>query len=156
MDVFSHGLWGGVAFGRKNRKYFWWSFGIGIMPDLLSFGIFSAMRILGLASGPDWGNGIPSSDSIPMYVHSLYNFTHSFIVFILVFILVMIWRRKPFLPLWAWGLHILMDIPTPFLWPISTYKINGIPWSHQLIFFPNIILLVFFYFYFFVYKKRKK
>jgi len=50
----------------------------------------------------------------------------------------------------------LMDIPTPFLWPISTYKINGIPWSHQLIFFPNIILLVFFYFYFFVYKKRKK
>jgi hypothetical protein len=36
MDVISHGLWGGVAFGRKNKKYFWWSFGFGIMPDLLS------------------------------------------------------------------------------------------------------------------------
>lgn len=164
MDIISHGLWGGIAFGRKNKRDFWWAFGIGLMPDLLSFGIFSAMRSLGLVSGPDWGNGLPSPDSIPVYVHSLYNITHSLIIFILVFLLVMMVRRKPFLPLMAWGLHILMDIPThstrffptPFLWPISTYNINGVPWGHPLIFFPDIIILFGLYIWFFVIKKGWK
>lgn len=164
MDVISHGLWGGIAFGRKNKKDFWWSFGLGVMPDLLSFGIFTAMRALGLVSGPDWGNGVPSNDSIPAYVHSLYNVTHSLIVFAVVFALVTFVRRKPFWPMLAWCLHIFMDIPThstrffatPFLWPISTYQVNGVPWSHPMIFFPDIILLLILYFWIFFYKKRRK
>ena len=54
MDIISHGLWGGIAFGRKRRSLFWWSFGFGVMPDLFSFGIFTGMVQLGMASGPDW------------------------------------------------------------------------------------------------------
>lgn len=164
MDIISHGLWGGVAFGRKSKKNFWWSFGFGIAPDFFSFGIFTMMRILGLASGPDWGKGVPSNDAIPVYVHSLYNVTHSLIVFAAVFGIVWLVRRKPFLPMLAWGLHILMDIPThstsffgtPFLWPVSTFEVNGISWGHPIIFFPDVIALFVLYLWFFVFKKKLK
>jgi hypothetical protein len=41
----------------------------------------------------------------------------------------------------AWGLHILIDIPThslalfptPFLWPVSDFKVNGIGWDNPII-----------------------
>jgi len=112
MDILSHGLWGGIAFGRKTRRDYWWSFGFGIMPDLFSFGIFTLMRILGRASGPDFGNGLPDMSLIPSYVDSLYNITHSILIFSIVFGAVWFLRRKPFLPMLAWGLHILVDIPT--------------------------------------------
>ena len=39
MDILSHGLWGAIAFGRRNRPSFWLAFVIGLAPDLLSFGI---------------------------------------------------------------------------------------------------------------------
>ena len=48
MDVFSHALWGGVVAGRKSKKYFWWAFGIGLFPDVASFGILMAAEFLGL------------------------------------------------------------------------------------------------------------
>jgi hypothetical protein len=40
-------------------------------------------------------------------------------------------------PLGAWGLHILCDIPThstrffptPYLWPLPTPFVNGMPWA---------------------------
>lgn len=164
MDILSHGLWGGIAFGRENRKLFWWAFIIGILPDLLSFGIFTSMRVLGLTSGIDWSNGPPPDSSIPAYVHMLYNITHSLLIFALVFLIVWIVLKKPFLPLLAWGLHILMDIPThslaffptPFLWPLFSTRVNGIPWTHPLILIPDIVLLVILYVWFFVVRKQKE
>lgn len=163
MDIISHGLWGGVAVGRKNKKSFWLSFLFGVSPDLLSFGIFSAMNILGLVSGPDWSAGPPAAESIPQYVHTLYNITHSLVTFAVVFGIVWILRKKPLYELLAWPLHILMDIPThstqffptPFLWPFVDYRVDGIPWSHPYIFFPNWIFLIVLYLYFFVYKRRR-
>ena len=164
MDIVSHGLWGGLAFGRKAKKSFWISFFFGIAPDLFSFGLFSIMNILGLASGPDWSQGIPDSHAIPQYIHSLYNVTHSLIVFAVIFFVIWAIRKKPFYEMLAWPLHILMDIPThstkffptPFLWPFVDYRVNGIPWGHPIIFFPDWILLIALYLYFFIYKKRKK
>ncbi|MFZ2190309.1 MAG: hypothetical protein WA057_01660 [Candidatus Magasanikiibacteriota bacterium] len=164
MDIISHGLWGGVAFGRKNKKLFWTAFGFGIAPDLLSFGIFTGARILGLASDPDWGKGLPDPSTIPQYVHILYNFTHSLIIFALVFGLIWLIRRKPFLPLLAWSLHILIDIPThstaffptPFLWPVSNFVVNGISWGQPIIFYPDVILLAVCYLVWWWSKKRKK
>lgn len=164
MDILSHGLWGGAAFGRSVKKNFWLAFFIGISPDLFSFGIFSAMNFLGLVSGPDWSNGPPDASTIPQYVHSLYNITHSLIVFVAVFLLVWVIRKKPLYEMLAWPLHILMDIPThstrffptPFLWPVAEYKIDGVPWSHPWIFFPNWILLILIYSYFFFKKRRLK
>src|SRR5215212_7972109 len=87
MDVVSHGLWGAIAFGRKSRSTFWLAFLIGLAPDLLSFGVLWTAATLGLAEKPDFSHGTAES-SIPLYVHYLYNVTHSFMVFLLVFFLI--------------------------------------------------------------------
>ena len=162
MDFISHGLWGGIAFGRKNRRSFLWAFSFGIMPDVLSFGVFSFMRILGLASGPDWSKGVPDMSEIPKYVQDIYNITHSFFIFALVFVVFFLITKKIFWPMFAWLLHILVDIPThstrffptPFLWPFFNYKFNGVAWSHPYIFIPNVALLMILYF-IFLYPRRK-
>ena len=164
MDIISHGLWGGIAFGRKSKRLFWWSFLIGIAPDLLSFGLFSVANILGLVSGPDWKLGSVDPLAFPIAIYKLYNITHSLVIFALVFGLVWFLRRKPFLPILAWGLHILVDIPThsaaffptPFLWPISNFTVNGVSWGQPLIFFPDIILLAALYLVWWRSKMKKK
>ncbi|MEK7604181.1 MAG: hypothetical protein AAB442_00005 [Patescibacteria group bacterium] len=165
MDILSHGLWGSVAFGRKNRRDFWASFFFGVAPDLFSFGLFTLFMVLGLTSGPEWVGGPPPESSILSYVHTLYDVTHSLIVFALVYLVVFAVWRKHYLPLFAWPLHILVDIPThsaaffptPFLWPLApSVQINGIPWAHPIIFIPNIVLLVLIYFYFFYWRPRQR
>ena len=162
MDIVSHGLWGSLAFGRKNRKSFWTAFFFGIAPDLFSFGLFTIGVWLGLEHGTDWSGGPPDPSRIPPYVHQLYNVTHSLVVFAIVFVLVMLIRRKPWWEMSAWGLHILVDIPThserffptPFLWPFSDFHINGISWGQPIIFIPNVILLLALYFWYFVIRRR--
>ena len=151
MDIISHGLWGGLSSGQKNKKMFWTAFAIGVSPDLFSFGLLFAGRILGLVSGPDWSAGPPDPASIPQFVDSFYNVTHSLVIFALVFGLVWFIRKKPFIPLFAWAAHIVLDIfthsvdfyPTPFLWPVSDFVIDGISWGQPIIFFPNLVLLRF-------------
>lgn len=160
MDTLSHGLWGAIVAGRKTRRDFWAAFSFGMLPDVLSFGIAFAsiffefnQHVLGEP---------PPIDSIPVYVFSLYNVTHSLIIFAAVFGIVWVVRRKAYWPLFAWGLHILVDIPThayaffptPFLWPISDFKIDGTAWSSPYIFIPNVILLVVLYGWFFVVRRR--
>lgn len=150
MDIISHGLWGSAAFGRSSRKLFLWAFFFGIAPDLFSFGIFNLSVILGLSSGLDWSAGPPDPSLVPQYVHSLYNVTHSFVTFAVVFSITLGITRKMYWPLLAWPLHILMDIfthstrffATPFLWPISEYRFDGISWAHPYIFYPNWTLLI--------------
>ena len=149
MDILSHGLYGGVLVGRKSRRSFWLAFFFGIAPDLFSFGIFTASVWLGLASGLDWGSRHPDPSLIPSYVQSLYNVTHSLVIWTLVFALVWIVYRKLPWVLGAWGLHILCDIPThstrffptPFLWPFNTPYVNGIPWARPTFMIANYALL---------------
>lgn len=161
MDIVSHGLWGGLLWGRMSKKDFWTAFAFGVGPDLFSFGIFSLMTALGLVSGPDWSAGPPNAQLIPEYVHGLYNITHSFVTFAVCFGIVWVVRKKPYWPMLAWALHIAMDLPThtvsffptPFLWPFWGYRFNGISWSHPLIFFPNWIALGIGYTWWFIHKK---
>ncbi len=161
MDTLSHALYGGVAFGRDSRISYWKAFFFGMAPDLFSFGIFTMTTVLGLVSGPDWSKGTPDASSIPQYVHTLYNITHSLVIALLVFGFVWIIAKKPMIELLAWPLHILIDIPThsseffptPFLWPVSEFTVNGISWSSPLIFLPNITLLIVLYSWFYLTKK---
>lgn len=95
MDILSHGLWGGIAFGRRSRPSFWLAFVIGLAPDLLSFGILWIAVALGMAEKPDFSHGTPPESMIPQYVHALYEVTHSFVVFLLVFLLVWYLRKRP-------------------------------------------------------------
>ena len=163
MDIISHGLYGGIAFGRKSRISYWKSFFFGVMPDLFSFGIFTGMTVLGLVSGLDWSAGPPNPNSVPEYVHRLYDITHSFIVAFGVFGLVWFLRKKPMYELLAWPLHIIVDIPThstaffptPFLWPLSDFRVDGVSWGHPYIFIPNVVFIVVLYSIFYI-RKRKQ
>ena len=149
MDILSHGLWGALAFGRKSRASFWLAFMIGLAPDLFSFGILWVAATLGLSEKPDFSHGTPPESTIPLYVHHLYNVTHSFIVFLVVFMLTWFLLKRPLWELSAWGLHVLVDIPThsfaffptPFLWPLSDWKFNGWQWMTPAILGPNYLLL---------------
>ncbi len=165
MDIVSHGLYGSVLFGRSSRKNFWIAFFFGIAPDLFSFGIYTVATWLGFFPHPDWTSGQhPAPEAIPQFVHTFYNFTHSFIVFGVIFLLIWLIRKKPYLLMFGWPLHILVDIPThsdrffptPFLWPISDYKVNGHNWGSPEIFIPNVILLASLYLWFFLLKRRMR
>lgn len=149
MDIVSHGLWGGVGFGRKDKRTFRLAVLFGMLPDLLSFGVHTGALVLGLAPRTDWSNGPPPMEAIPAYVHTLYNITHSLIVFSCVFALLWVCTRRYATPFLAYGFAVLLDIPThstdffatPFLWPFSDFRMNGIPWGEPVIFIPNVLAL---------------
>jgi len=162
MDIVSHGLWGGVGFGRKNRKSFLIAFGFGIAPDFFSFGIYFIQRFFGRTV--DFAHqGRPDLINIPAYVNTLYNITHSLIIFSLIFALVWFFFKKPIWEMCAWGFHVSLDIfthsydffPTPFLWPIFNFKIDGMSWGHPIIFFFFFLLLALAYSWF-IYKRKSK
>ena len=138
MDTLAHGLWGGVGFSSYGKKRFAAAFLVGVAPDLLSFGVFHVtnpgwmkLRLLGQISGP------PSLSSLPAYVFHAYNWTHSLVVWAVLFGLLWIVSRRPPWVWLAWGLHIVCDIPThntrffptPYLWPFPTPLVEGIPWA---------------------------
>ena len=162
MDVFSHGLWGGVAFGRKNRRSFITACAFGVAPDLLSFGVLFVLMVFGFTTLPDFSLEPPDPTSIPQYVHALYNVTHSLVVFMGIFGLLWLYVKRPVWESLAWMLHVLVDIPThsydffptPFLWPVSGLMVDGVPWSSPWIFIPNVILLAGAYLWFFVIRSR--
>lgn len=163
MDIISHGLYGGVAFGRKSRPSYWLAFFFGVAPDLFSFGLFFVTNLLGITERPDWSSGHPAEEVIPSYIHTLYNYTHSLVIFLIIFALVWFIRKKPLYEMLGWPLHILVDIPThstqffatPFLWPLSDYRVNGYSWSRPEIFIPNVILLAGLYLWFYVIRPRR-
>lgn len=151
MDVVAHGLWGGALFCPQGRKKFVGGLLLGMAPDLLSFGVFHVTRpgwiinrLAGEISGP------PALSILPAYVFHAYNFTHSLVVWAVVFFL--LWRltkRPPWL-LGAWGLHILSDIPThatsyfptPFLWPFETPFVDGLSWATPEFLIANYACLI--------------
>lgn len=153
MDIVSHGLWGALVFGRKGRTSFWLAFGIGLAPDLFSFGILWIAATLGLSPKPDFSHGTPPESTIPPYVHHLYDVTHSFVVSLAMFAILWLVMKRPVWELGAWGLHVLVDIPThsfaffptPFLWPLSDWKFDGWQWNQSTILIPNFTVLLLLY-----------
>lgn len=166
MDFISHGLWGSIAFGRKSRSSFGLAFTIGMAPDLCSFGVLYVAAALGLSPSPDFSRGTPPESTIPPYVHQLYNYTHSFVIFLAVFFLVWLFLKRPVWELGAWGLHVLADVPlhsyaffpTPVLWPLSNWKFDGWQWTTPGVLLSNFVLLALLYAWFIrqLYLSQKK
>ena len=52
MDIISHGLWGSITFGRKNKKSFWTAFLFGLAPDFLAFAPLFILIFLGIVDRP--------------------------------------------------------------------------------------------------------
>lgn len=140
MDTFSHALWGYGLFGYK--RYAWLAIFFGAMPDLISFGAFMAINIV---SGT-WHMGPPPLATLPDWLYTNYSIGHSFVICLPIIGLVSLWRRDIAFAMLAWPFHIVLDFPfhsfkyfpTPIFWPISDFKIDGIPWSHWYIWLPNV------------------
>lgn len=66
----------------------------------------------------------------------LYNFTHSALVFAVIFGGLWLILRRPVLEMLGWALHIVIDVFTHtglfairFLWPFSAVHVDGIRWE---------------------------
>ncbi len=162
MDILSHALWGGIALGRKKRSSFIYAALLSVLPDILAEGIMFSMIYLGVKNMPTMEHGHPNITEFPLYAQNFYNATHSLVIFLALFMIIWLIRKKPLWILLAWALHIIIDIPThsfelfptPFLWPISDFKVNGIPWDKPIIMIPNILLLILAYL-FWIYKSKR-
>ena len=117
MDTLSHALYGKGLFGYK--KYRWYSFFFGIIPDIFSFGIYFIYLIV----FSEFEFGRPSREELPYWVYDLYDISHSMVT-ALVFIAIAYKINKDFAwPMLAWPMHIIVDFfthsieffPTPIL-----------------------------------------
>ena len=152
MDIFSHGLWAGAAYKAVNKKVkkpldvrlaaFW-----GIFPDLFAFTLGFIWLFGNLIFGnlhfsdlPRPGGIEPApQDTLPIFrlTSLLYSISHSAVIFVIVFGIVFFIFKRPIWELGGWLIHILLDIPThsyqfyptPFLWPLSGWKFNGLSWG---------------------------
>ena len=154
MDTLSHALYGKGLFGYK--KYRWYSFFFGIVPDIFSFGIYFIYLIV----FSEFEFGRPSRDELPYWVYDLYDISHSMVT-ALVFIAIAYKINKDFAwPMLAWPMHIIVDFfthsieffPTPILWPISDYRFDGVPWSNPYVLVINFVLI----FVIFIYRRKNK
>ncbi len=158
MDIFSHGLWTGVIYSRISWPARIWAILFGVLPDLSSFGI---LFIQSLFIG--WHFGPLQIHSIPGYIVVLYNISHSLIVWLIIFGFVWLIYKKPWWPVAAALIHIIIDVPThsadffptPFLWPISSYTFNGYSWGHPNFLLVNYCLLALAYIIWYIINKRR-
>ena len=161
MDILAHTLWTtalareGNIEAEKNpfdntqgkKKFFklnlFWVGFFGIFPDLFAFTlpfIFSFYKVItGQQVFGSFSTRHQVADGFNLS-HTLYSYSHSLVLWLLVFLIVWLIFRKPRLELLSWALHILIDIPshsiaffpTPFLFPLSTYVFPyGIAWSNK-------------------------
>jgi hypothetical protein len=176
MDIFAHGLWGAAGARLVNRKlsaekktkplHIGWAVFWNLAPDLFSFGIFFAVSFLahGLGRPSFIDDTGPNPRLVPAYVYSLYNWTHSLIIFAAAFFIVWLIRGKPIIEMLGWGLHIAIDIPThtssffptPFLWPISNLHASVISWADPRFLIFNYIAIAATYIALAITKKQKQ
>lgn len=179
MDILAHSLWGTVGVKRINEDLekkgkskvsvvasALWS----IFPDIFAFGlpfmislytiVFQGKSFSSISHHtPHLSSGDPTFD-LASY---LYQFSHSIIIFLLIFGVVWFLFKKPQIAMLGWLLHILIDIPshsleffpTPFLFPFSDYVFPyGVRWSTPWFMIVNYSFLLLFFLYY-IFRKRK-
>jgi hypothetical protein len=175
MDIISHALWSGALLKSVNLKLkkkklnFWMAAFFGMFPDIFAFVIPSFIFFILIILKEEFNitnlGIILQSPPYSNIVDMLYNISHSLIIFSLVFLIVWLIFRKPIWIMLGWLLHILIDIPThligyfptPFLWPISNFKINGlIYWREPAFMIIDIVLLIIVYWMILTKEKKKK
>src|SRR5690242_4422582 len=130
MDIFAHAVWTNVVFYKKYKRELrnrYLAIFFGILPDLISF---SPVFIYSELSGIGFFDLIGRNVWYVNWASNSYNYTHSLVIFLIIFLIcgaVRMMKRKKFLfwPLLGWPLHICIDIfthkgfyETPFLFPI--------------------------------------
>lgn len=179
MDILAHSLWVTAGAkkaneslekgGRKKISILWSAFW-SIFPDIFAFGVpflWSLYTIVfqdkSFGSITHHGPSLSEGDLTFDLASYLYQFSHSIIVFILIFGVVWFLFKKPQLAMLGWLAHILIDIPshsiqffpTPFLFPISDYVFPyGIRWATLWFMIINYSLLLIIFLYY-IFRKRK-
>jgi membrane-bound metal-dependent hydrolase YbcI (DUF457 family) len=163
MDIFNHGLWSYIAFNKKPKKESFTAVAFGVLPDLIPFTpVTLYMLFHRITFDPSIYNG--ATAWVYRFAYEAYNYTHSLVIFAVVFLLVYAIRRKPLWPMLAWGLHVLMDIPThpdffrtPFLYPISDYRLPwGISWANPIFMVVNYGVVILCFVLIYAYRKKRK
>lgn len=175
MDIFAHALWTNVAarIARRRQKRrekiamkIGWATFWGVFPDLFAFTITFIIGIYGwiTAGIAVWGGKSAIASGL---APTLYNYSHSLVIWFVVFCIAWVIFKKPQWALFGWALHILIDIPshgggfylTPFLWPVSNYHFTGgVPWSNPIYMIVNysLLLIVWVGIAIYRYRQRKK
>lgn len=141
MDILSHALWSSVGARISNKKLGtkidpWWTGFWGAFPDLISFAPLFFVMAWQVISNANFQN-ISRHAGIGKLTSSLYPASHSLIIFLGIFLLISLIKRRPAWEMGGWALHIILDIgthsaeyyPTRFLWPISEIYFGGIRWQ---------------------------
>lgn len=151
-----------------------WAAFFSIFPDVFSFAPAFLWMIGSLAFGTMAFSDFPQPDDVEpaqrdtLFIFrvtaQLYQFTHSIVIFFIVFALVHLVLRRPVWEMGAWLLHIFIDIPThsyqfyptPFLWPFSGVMVDGISWGVPWFMILNYTSLAIVYFLLFRRKKKRQ
>jgi hypothetical protein len=141
MDVISHALWTNLIYKEANTPDQVLAIALGTAPDLLAFAPMMAVQLIKKQRKQwkkvDENNYQDIASAIPRWVYRTYDITHSIPVWMIGFSLWWILLGQIPWPAFAWLIHILVDIPThtikffptPFLWPLSSYRFDGISWG---------------------------
>ncbi len=170
MDLISHTLWtAALAKGtnfktKKNLSWIQATF-FGIFPDLIAFTPLYFFIIINLLVGK-YQFPLTFPDKLEPAIYDnffifdittlIYNLSHSLLVFSLAAIFISIYKRRIYWEIAGWLFHILVDIPThsaslyptPFLFPLSDWRHDGIAWENPYLLAVNYLLLVFIYYWF--------
>lgn len=166
MDILAHTLWAAAGAKeinkiseKRNKKVkinIAWAGFWGVFPDFFAFSFLFISRLYLLFVGKlnaDSFVGKPDIDSSVGFnlAHNLYQYSHSLVIWALVFVVVWFIYKRPRYELLGWALHILIDIPThvlafyptPFLFPVSDYRFPyGMQWSNTYFMIINYVLLL--------------
>lgn len=179
MDILAHGLWVAGIFRAhnlkkksKNKLNIWKATFWGLFPDLFAFTIPFVILFYNLIFKHLSILEMPHPDSLEPSAapagfglsHILYNYSHSIIIFLLVFLVVSLIFRRPVWVMSGWLIHILIDIPThsyaffptPFLWPLSNLEVNGFSWGTLWFMILNYSALLIFYIFLYISSKKSK
>mgnify|MGYP003980320819 CR=1 FL=1 len=124
MDILSHALWANLVFKELPVEQRSLTVVFGVMPDFVSFlKVFGKDFIRKTMHYTD-----PPLKNFPKIVFTIYNITHSLVIWLGVFLILKIFSFDyAALAFCGWGLHILLDIfthtksffQTPILFPFS-------------------------------------
>lgn len=160
MEILAHTLWTTAGVKKVNEKKlkgkpigyisaaFW-----GIFPDLFAFTIpfiYSFYRVFVKGEAfVSFATRHQVADGFNL-AHTLYQYSHSLIIFAVIFAIIWLLFKRPYLAMLGWPLHIILDIPshsvnffpTPFLFPISNYHFPyGVAWRTPWFMVVNYILI---------------
>ena len=164
MEILAHTLWttAGVRIVKNKLKnkgnppkinIIWAAFW-GVFPDLFAFTIPFVLSfykvIIGAQSFGSFESRHQVADGFGIS-HTLYQYSHSLVIWILIFLFVWAILRRPSWVMLGWALHIILDIPshslaffpTPFLFPISEYRFSyGVSWGTPWFMLINYLTLL--------------